>query len=377
MNPYDFVRIDWNRPPERRKPVWHHRLTGTEGQHLYSGNIELDIYVETPLFIADPRTAPTDPRRPAQSIKNKPGDYIIPGSSLKGMLRTVVEALGNGCLTLFDGRYEGDVNYRYKVPEAFQKCGDNTKLCIACRIFGMLKERTSGVFLGKVNIGDAVAVENSVVVCDPMYTAVLVTPKPRHADFYQDETRTHIAGRKFYFHHSLEQPLLTTDRLVLMGGRPANRYIQPLDNGTKFHVRIDFTNLEEDEFGALLLAVTLEENMRHKIGYGKPLGLGSISLSPTSLTLVDYATRYTQTGEGRGKKTLSGNDLWQQVIYEQLDAFSATHLVHSAMEDLQRIWAWPADDSVDYYYPSKRDWFDTEDSKGKRIADTRSVPRQQ
>src|SRR5579863_9989197 len=125
MNPYDFVRIDWDRPPERRKPVWHHRLTGTEGQHPYSGSIELDIYVETPLFVADPRTVAADPRRPAQSIKNKPGDYIIPGSSLKGMLRTIVEALGNGCLTLFDGRYEGDVNYRFKVPEVFQKCGDN------------------------------------------------------------------------------------------------------------------------------------------------------------------------------------------------------------------------------------------------------------
>ena len=31
------------------------------------------------------------------------------------------------------------------------------------------------------------------------------------------------------------------------------------------------------------------------------------------------------------------------------------------------------DPDVDYYYPSKRDWFDTEDSIGS-IADTKNVP---
>lgn len=368
MNPYDFVRIDWNRPPERREPVWHNRLTDKEGKHLYSGSIELDIYAETPLFIADPRTAPSDPHRAAQSIKNRQGQYIIPGSSLKGMLRTVVETLGNGCLTLFDGRYEGHVNYQREVPAAFQKCDKNTDLCIACRIFGMLKERTSGVFLGKVNIGDAVVDTEAFHLHEPIYTFASMNPKPHHDAFYLDETRTHIAGRKFYFHH---EELLTSET-----ASKYNRYIQPLDYNTKFHVCIDFTNLEEDEFGALLLAVTLDENMRHKIGYGKPLGLGTINMSPTSLTLIDYAARYTKPGTDRGKTTWQGDDAWQQVIYRETEKFVASHLAQDAMKDLQRIWAWPPDDSVDYYYPSKRDWFDTEDSRGKRIADTRNVPRQ-
>lgn len=374
MNPYDFARIDWNLPPERRKPVWHHRLTGVGGEHLYSGYIELDIYTETPLFIADPRTTPFNPHTAAQSIKNKEGDYIIPGSSLKGMIRTVVETIGNGCLTLFDGSYErGKVNYWREVPAAFQKCGDTNNLCIACRIFGMLKERTNGVFLGKVNIGDALVDKDAVATYGQMYTAPMDGPKPRHADFYLEPGRAHIAGRKFYFHH---EDLLTANELQpIKTGGYRNRSIDPLDRETKFHVRVDFTNLEEDEFGALLLALTLEENMRHKIGYGKPLGLGSISMSPTSLTLVDYATRYTQPGANHGKTTLEGNDGWP-VIYEQVDTFSASHLAQTAMDDLRRIWAWPPDDNVNYYYPSKRDWFDTEASRGKRIAATRTVPRQ-
>lgn len=376
MNPYDFARIDWNRPPEKRKPIWHHRLTGVGGERLYSGSIELDIYAETPLFIADPRTVPFNPRTAAQSIKNKQDQYIIPGSSLKGMVRTVVETLGNGCLTLFDGSYErGRTNYWREVPPAFQKCGDNTKLCIACRIFGMLKERTNGVFLGKINIGDAVVDKDTIATYGPMYTAALVDPKPRHADFYLDPGGTHIAGRKFYFHHDYEDLLTANNLLPTKTGGYYNRYIDPLDKDTKFHVRIDFTNLEEDEFGVLLLALTLEESMRHKIGYGKPLGLGTIYMNPTSLTIIDYAARYTQPGEDRGKKTWPGDDVWK-VIYDQVDAFSVSHLAQTAMADLRRIWAWPPDGSVEYYYPSKRDWFDTPASQGQRIAATRTVPRQ-
>ncbi|HVB24690.1 MAG TPA: RAMP superfamily CRISPR-associated protein [Ktedonobacteraceae bacterium] len=376
MNPYDFARIDWNKPPQREMPVWHNRLTSTGTDPLYSGSIEVDVYVETPLFIADPRTAPTDPRRAAQSIKNKLGEYIIPGSSLKGMLRTVVETLGNGCMTLFDGSYErNSVNYRREVPVAFQKCDDNTNLCIACRTFGMLKERTRGVFLGKVNIGDAVVDKERLYTYDPIYTAVLVEPKPHHADFYLEKGGRHIAGRKYYFHHSQDKEPLTADRLILMGGRPANRYIRPLDIETRFHFRLDFTNLTKDEFGVLLLAVRLEDDMRHKIGYGKPLGLGSIELRPISMMLIDYSTRYTQTGAGHSKRTVKGDDVWN-VIDGYIRDFSMTGLVHIAMEDLRRIWGWPPNPDVDYYYPSKRDWFDTDDSIGKRIVDTRNVPRQ-
>ncbi len=373
MNPYDFARIDWNRPPQKRKPVWHHRLTGE--QRLYSGYMNIDVYAETPLFISDPRNVSPDPLKPAQSMQNKQGEYIIPGSSLKGMLRCVVETLGNGCLTLFDGDYErGRVRYRSIVPNEFQHCSTNTKLCIACRIFGMLKERAGGVFLGKVNIGDACSYADKIYKYDPIYTAVLVEPKPHHQAFYLDEAEQHIAGRKYYFHHSQNMEPLTENKIIPMGGRPANRYIQPLDYDTQFHFRVDFTNLEADEFAALMLAVVLEDGMRHKIGYGKPLGLGSISLSPTRLSLVDYAARYTQPGSERGKTTLEGDEMWH-MLYEHIDTFIEQQRLQTlAMDDLRRIWRWPADSDVKYYYPSKRGWFDTPASRGKRIADTRNVP---
>src|SRR5262249_29450462 len=152
--------------------------------------------------------------------------------------------------------------------------------------------------LGKVNIGDARSYEDKIYRYDPMYTAVLVEPKPHHQDFYLDEQRAHIAGRKYYFHHSQKVRPHSANGPISFSGRPANRYIQSLDYDAQIHFRLDFTNLEADEFAVIMLALVLEEDMRHKIGYGKPLGLGSIYLVPTHLTLVDYTTRYLQSDTG-------------------------------------------------------------------------------
>ncbi|MGI9061249.1 MAG: RAMP superfamily CRISPR-associated protein [Ktedonobacteraceae bacterium] len=376
MNPYDFARIDWSKPPERHKPTWHHKLVKADTR-LFSGSLDMDIYAETPLFIANSGVAPTDPTRPAQSMQNQQGAFIIPGSSLKGMVRSVVETLGNGCLTLYDGEYEGHrVHYQERVLKSFQPCRDATNLCLACRTFGMLKG--GDIFLGKVNIGDAVSYPDKAYKYDPLYTAVLVEPKPRHEEFYLDEKKQHISGRKFYFHHSPGQ-LLTEKQLIYFGRNQilANRYIQPLDIESSFHFRVDFTNLEPDEFGVLLLALTLEDEMRHKIGYGKPMGLGSVELRPLRLTLVDYSTRYTSYGQpgAKGGKTLyEGDTIWTEVLYEHIDTFIEQHLSRIAMDDLSRIWRWSPDPNADYYYPSKRDWFDTPASRGKRIADTWDVP---
>jgi len=117
--------------------------------------------------------------------------------------------------------------------------------------------------------------------------------------------------------------------------------------------------------------------MRHKIGYGKPMGLGSVQFAPTSITQVDYAARYTsygKPGEKGGKTTWQGNPMWNDVLFAQTDAFIEGELSRLAMDDLQRILRWPPDPEADYYYPSKRDWFDTPTSLGKRIADTWDVP---
>ncbi|MEO7021048.1 MAG: RAMP superfamily CRISPR-associated protein, partial [Ktedonobacteraceae bacterium] len=219
MNPYDFVPLDMSRPPERHKPIWHAMLTRQNGPKLYSGHITVYMQAETPLFILDTNTK-QDPRALKTHMRDADGYYIIPGSSLKGLLRTVVETLCSGCVPIYRVPKEYT---RDPLPHDFAACTNNARLCIACRLFGMMGRRGEGrdgidVFLGKINIGDASAFEESPAFYGSIYTAVLDTPKPRHRAFYLDQEQRFIAGRKFYFHHN-DEPL-TENRLLEIRNKP-------------------------------------------------------------------------------------------------------------------------------------------------------------
>ncbi|MFN8348812.1 MAG: RAMP superfamily CRISPR-associated protein [Spirosomataceae bacterium] len=73
--------------------------------------------------------------------------------------------------------------------------------------------------------------------------------------------------------------------------------VQTIPISTTFNGRIRFDNLTEVELGALLRALNLPEGCCHKIGMGKPLGLGSIKVK-ADLTLVDREKKYSQLFEG-------------------------------------------------------------------------------
>lgn len=69
-----------------------HNVSRDEERHLYSGEITFDITAESPLLVAD-----GDERRKDASeydfIKNASGKYEIPGSTLRGLLRSNVSIL--------------------------------------------------------------------------------------------------------------------------------------------------------------------------------------------------------------------------------------------------------------------------------------------
>lgn len=210
----------------------------------------------------------------------------------------------------------------------------------------------------------------------PSNTAILDTPKPRHSAFYLN-CQGQIAGRKFYFHHQ-DEPR-TEHNLREIPRKPGeyrNQHIRPLATGTEFSARIDFTSLEPDEFAALLHAITLLPDMRHKIGYGKPIGLGSIRLEITELHLVDYATRYSNFRARRGLSTYNSNEV-ADLLAEQMATFDPD--VHRAWNDfrarpelqhLAAIWTWDPESLVKYSYPSQ-DWFKRHAQAG--IAETRNL----
>lgn len=334
MNPFDFVPIDLNNTPERRAPITHEKYH----QGAFSGTINCKITAETPIFI---KSGNTD-----RFTINRDGQYIIPATSLKGLFRNITETVANGCFEKFDGRYNAKIrgrkiDYTRKLPDAYKACRQMEALCIACRIFGMLngdKQHT-----GKVSFQDAVC--NHAIQHPPIYTVILMAPKPYHQAFYIHGN--HIAGRKFYFHHP--QHVSTPAEITRF-----NRKIQPLDRGSEFHFDADFTNLEFDELQALLYSIVLEPTMRHKIGYAKPAGFGSIKIEINSVRIIDYSLRYTNPNQSITEYT--GQDL-KAYIDDQIHSYTQNN--SSTLSTLRRIWRWDPADTTQYQYPTAvdRDWF--------------------
>lgn len=67
--------------------------------------------------------------------------------------------------------------------------------------------------------------------------------------------------------------------------------IIPVKAGVTFRGRVWFDNLTDLELGALLEALQLPEGCCHRLGMGKPLGLGSVRIT-SRLQLADRAERY-------------------------------------------------------------------------------------
>lgn len=341
MNPYDFVRIDYAGSVKREPAPLHNIFTGS------SGRMEGTITTLTPLFI--PGSEKNDVRQFRLNGHKQP---IIPGSSLKGLMRSLVETIGPGCWWLVDRDHQD------KLPPDFRQCRDRSALCPACRMFGMMQTgRDAQMLEGHVRFDDGVCAEPSYL--EPMYTPILSNPKPRHTAWYftgRNETKHATGlptGRKYYYH----QPTVTAAsglRTTRQHEQAQNMQIAPLDAGCSFVFTASFENVSNRDLELLLYAIVLEESMRHKLGYAKPAGLGSIEIKLTRLEVRDMAQRYTAEGRANRGAALEGEAL--QSYLQAATARFRSNTASNTLNDLRRIWAYPPR-AVTYQYPTQ-DWFE-------------------
>lgn len=374
MNPYDFVRLDVSRDPRAISDDERREIAATSLDRLSPamGAITCTLTALTPIFI--PNTADlqrrrerfeADPPKPIGFAHNAAGRPIIPGSSLKGLLRSVIETVGPGCWRLFTGTYGQGVDYRNMLPQSYRPCSSRDSLCVACRLFGAFEGATQ---VGKVSFSDAVC--HDPIAHAPIFTPILENPKPRHSAWYLDQTGRQVAGRKYYFHFYPPAAADLPDHLEYTSDRQSyrNSYIQPLGPGSRFSFTVSFSNLTTNELASLLYAIVLERadwdhgrDLRHKLGYGKPIGMGSVEALPTYIRLIRPGQRYARDGNGTtGADGEALRAFFNHYIRPRfVDADSVT------LADLRDIWAWPPAEGVEYAYPS-RDWF--ADNSAARLA---------
>lgn len=80
-------------------------------------------------------------------------------------------------------------------------------------------------------------------------------------------------------------------QFILESGEAQYSVMEAVNPGARFKGKLRFENLSEMELGALLSALQLPEDCLHKLGQGKPLGMGSIRIT-SRLSLSDRMARY-------------------------------------------------------------------------------------
>lgn len=271
--PFDFVPFARNTDKSARPGHDSFRLQ----QHL-SGQLLYALEVKTPLHVSSGSYALSeDLGLPARGVVRDcykvtvNGQQLpaVPGSSLKGGTRAIVEAVTASCIgvTRVDRR---------DLPKSLSRSCTPPNLCPACGLYGAMSR------LGRLSFSDAIFAGGDAAI-DRM--PAMYRPRPGQGRAYRDASGR-FKGRKFYYH-----------------GRPQpqkeGHYVEVLKPGTILHGRVEFTGLEAAELGLLLFALGLDGSFQLALGGGKPVAMGRVLFTPTELQLRQSAS-FTEYDAGDG-----------------------------------------------------------------------------
>ncbi len=277
-NPYRWVPVSRELVP-RDEPSYHHRFSGL------SGRISCTLHALTPFLIG---SSQGDGHFIRSKLTSQP---FIPGTSLKGLIRSLAELVGNASIP-FPRAYADD---DHALAKASTGSGPDWRLDPAARMFGYLDGKR--VFAGLARFSDGAPVGRLKEMAG--VPVVVGQPRPdRHKPFYPTNT-----ARKFYHHRFGATQLTRAPSHITQ-----TRTVYPLAPGSEFTFNVTFENLREPELSLLLYCLVLEESaavelskdalgpnyhqpvtftgpLRHKLGGCKPQGGGSVKISIDRLEL--------------------------------------------------------------------------------------------
>lgn len=232
-------------------------------------------------------------------------------------------------------------------------CNSNTGFCPACRLFGTIADKKS--LASRLRFTDTEVFKNAKFDV-PRFIPVLGTPKYSSTEFYlkkpkdskaamwnydyytinkgnkidkQIAYKAHLKGRKVYWQgtdnlnveKSLEEyevlkkasyDKLDKYNLKNIKIRSAGRALMP---GAKTRFKVYFEDITEEELAALLYSLTLGNDCNHRIGRGKPYGMGAVKVNIEKLNLRTYSFedgKLSITENEADPKIYKIKDLWEE-----------------------------------------------------------------
>jgi CRISPR-associated protein (TIGR03986 family) len=193
-----------------------------------------------------------------------------------------------------------------KNPDKSQKQVDDSSLQIKSRIrFEDAACITENPFLSASESKDGYVVPQ--ILSEPKPTAFhnyLKQPDPDIKNLRHYSNSGEIRGHKMYWHRNRSdkngRKQLGHDEMfrnITVLGKQ-DTIIKPVRNGVFFTGMIKFDNLSYEELGALLSALELPVGYAHKVGMGKPLGMGSVRINVENIVIIDREKRYKSWDSG-------------------------------------------------------------------------------
>ncbi|HED03623.1 MAG TPA: TIGR03986 family CRISPR-associated RAMP protein [Candidatus Fraserbacteria bacterium] len=219
----------------------------------------------------------------------------------------------------------------------FLPCTSRQQLCFCCRLFGTVGEGENQQVAGRVMLEDAL-IQASYPQLQQVVLRILGSPKPKYHPFYvttgrraapkglasYDDADSQLRGRKFYWHHPTDSNYQREPNQRL-GNQ--NVQVELLPAEAMFTFKVRFTNLEEVELGLLLYALCLNDNdpdgtVAHKLGMGKPIGLGSAKITVTDLQAHRDADRWRPMASAPNNNIAHYIGIFQTHLQQENDGLS-------------------------------------------------------
>jgi CRISPR-associated protein (TIGR03986 family) len=191
-------------------------------------------------------------------------------------------------------------------------------------------------------------------------------------DFASPNSETVIRGHKFYWHKGQVGMEDICEAEKKKPGDAQHTEIRPLKSDVSFKFRIRYENLKPEELGALvwILNIANDENIRLKIGMGKPLGMGSIKIR-ANLVSCNPTDKYAGLlnnnqwiSEAQEDAELA-NVVTQKFIECMNSELTMEFMKHPRIRALLIMLQWPGPNKDDTRY-MEIEHPDTREKRGKR-----------
>jgi len=248
--PFLYVHIPHTHPVKKRAPN-HDRFEA----NTLTGKLTLQFEVMSEYLFVGSGGYDYRDDMVFYSFASSHDELVIPGTSIKGAVRSLVEAISSSCVSI---RIREE-----RVPRPWQQCVEVKMLCPACRLFGIAGRES---YSGRVSFTDGEV--QTFVGLELVKVGELHRPKPGRGD-----------ARKFYAERRFTPP---SDM------RPERdyRFVEAVKQGSVFVTTLKFGNLAPEELSLLLHALGIPQPHAVKIGGVKPRGFGSVRFAATRLTAL-------------------------------------------------------------------------------------------